>query len=219
MNTILRDGSTVMKMKKENTAVPRSTTAVLGDSLSNLNRLPVVDKNSLLAGKAASSLAASAYNASGYLPQYDGAGKAHTSTVHQQHGVPVSHRQAKVNLPHRSSYDEHPTSHGLKSYNASAESTESHNKHTHWSSTPFGLDGSEDTTSASEGYTTASQWKGKGKQKEFDSMGVTRADFDQQRADPNNAWHHGEVTDLFNEIADQENAYMTTRKRQNTKTE
>ena len=208
-----------MEAKKENTSVQRYDSAVLKDSHSNLNRLAINDHDGLLAGKAASSLASSAYHASGYLPQYDGAGKAHTSTVHQQHGVPISHRQAKVNLPHRSSYDEHPSLGGTRNGRASFDSNSSYDKRSHWTATPFGLDGSGESPSKNEGPTGAPKDKGKGKQKEFDTMGVTRADFDQQRADPNNAWHHGQVTDLFNEIAEEENAYMITRMRQNTKTE
>ena len=212
-----------MEANKENATAEPHSAKVLYDSLSNHNRLSSTDRSQALVGKAPSSLAASAYHANGYLPQYDGAGKAKTSTVHQQHGVPVAHRQAKVNLPQRSSYDNQPSSQDTRSYPASSNShPSSYNRDADWRSISFGLDGSGDAPSKSENTlptsdNNSSEWKGK--QKGFDTKGVTKADFDLQRADPHNPEHHSKVTGLFNKIAEEEAAYMATRKRQNTKTE
>ena len=210
-----------MEANKENAADKRSSATVLHDSLSSHNRLPYTDRYKALAGKAASSLAASAYHANGYLPQYDGAGRAQTSNVHQQHGVPVAHRQAKVNLPQCSSYGNRESSQNASSSSTSLNSRPTCNKGADLSSMSFGLDGSGDATSKSEDSSSAldtNSGKWKRKQKVFDTMGVTKADFDQQRADPHNAEHHSKVTDLFNEIAEEEATYIATRKRQNTKT-
>lgn len=174
------------------------------------------------AGKAASSLAASGYHATGFLPQYDGAGRAHTSTIHQQHGVPASHRQARVNLPQEGSYADRPIPLDARSHTANCDPGFFQSQQTSVSSKTFGYDGSADdvpwgdiTAETAYAYNDP---HGKGKQKEFDSMGVTKEDFNHQRPDHKNAWHRGQVTDLFNEIAEEEDTYMKTRLRQNTKT-
>lgn len=59
------------------------------------------------AGKASSSLAASRYQACGYLPAYKGIGKAHTALIYRQNGCQPPYHQARVNLPSVPTHRDH----------------------------------------------------------------------------------------------------------------
>ena len=208
-----------LEANKENNFADIITNATMQDSNLTANEFA----RGPVAGKAASSLAASGYHATGFLPQYDGAGRAHTSTMHQQHGVPASHRQARVNLPQEGSYADRPAPLGARSHNANRDPRSLPNQDPSASSRTFGYDGSADdapwadnTAETAYGYNNPNT---SGQQKEFDTMGVTKEDFNHQRPDHKNAWHQGQVTDLFREIAEEEDSYMRTRLRQNTKTD
>ena len=202
--------------KKEDTLAEAALAGAICDDLPT-SQGPIADEHhSLLPSKARSSLAASLYHASGYLPQYDGVGKAHTSTIHQQNGNQYSHRQARVNLPSSSSYEYSsvPLSHRIQDVDSVV--TPSDRKKL---SRSFGLDGFNGSPSKKKGSVSKTDTKRPHAAKEaFDTMGVTPADFNEQRPDHKNAWHIGQVNDLFEEIAEQEAEYMKVRKRQNTKT-
>ena len=51
---------------------------------------------------------------------------------------------------------------------------------------------------------------------EFDTMGVTLADYDNKREDTNNAWHHGAVDDFFHDLHEQELQTIASHQRINT---
>ncbi|KAG8527750.1 uncharacterized protein KY384_007904 [Bacidia gigantensis] len=178
--------------------------------------LPISEHHGLLPSKAASSLASSSYHASGFLPQYDGAGKSQTSNVHQQHGASTSHRQAKVNLPSSSSYESAVTPLGEISHNQVRGSLSSQSKQTLRISrppVPFGFDGSADELSGTAVNDNQS------KPNPSTAAQITEADYLQRRADPNNDQHYKEVDAFFNKIAEEEKDTMARRLRQNTKTD
>ena len=47
-------------------------------------------------------------------------------------------------------------------------------------------------------------------------MGVTLADYETQRGDTNNAWHHGAVDDFFQDLRAQELETIASHQRVNT---
>ena len=51
----------------------------------------------------------------------------------------------------------------------------------------------------------------------FDYKGVTTADYEIQRPDPNNEWHRGEVEDFFRDLAEKEQKEMSDHNRADTK--
>lgn len=164
----------------------------------------------LAVNKAQSSLASSTYQAHGYLPQFDGAGKAHTSTVYREQGIqPVP----QVRLPSEALYgDRQPAAqissnqiHGLSAYTAST---------TYHSPVNFGYDGGRDSPPPK----TENVPKDKQSSRPaFDLMGVTPADYDNQRQDTNNAWHHGAVEDFFQDLSEQELQTIASHQRGNTR--
>ena len=217
MDTLLEQKYEEAQANKENALTEPTMTTGTGDTCIETKGSKHYDHHGLLGGKARSSLAASVYHASGYLPQYDGAGRAHTSTIHQQNGNGSHHRQARVNLPEHSSYEDRPAP--LRSKSHYANNRGSIARHSYSTSLSLGLDGSGESPSENNPVALEKNTKdSRINEQRFDTMGVTTADFHQQRPNPNNAWHHGQVDDLFKDIAEQEAEYMIVRKRQNTKT-
>lgn len=151
----------------------------------------------LAASKAQSSLASSTYQAHGYLPLFDGAGKAHTSSVYREQGIqPLP----QVRLPsealcgsrqHATKTSDHEV-HSPSAYTASM---------TYHNSVNFGYDGGRDSPPPK---TTNNPIDKQSSRPKFDTMGLTLADYDNQREDTNNAWHHGAVEDFFQDLREQE---------------
>lgn len=162
----------------------------------------------LAVNKAQSSLASSNYQAHGYLPQFDGAGKAHTSSVYREQGMqPLP----QVRLPSEALYSARQPAaeassnqiHGSSAYTAST---------TYHSPVNFGYDGGRDSPPPK----TKSIPKDKqSSHPAFDSMVVTLADYDNQRQDTNNAWHHGAVEDFFQDLREQELQTIASHQRGN----
>ena len=198
---------------KENTPAPNLSGTTFTDKSTEFEPLPISDHHGLLAGKAPSSLAASTFHASAFLPQYDGAVRAQASSLKQQHGLGASQPKAKVNLPQGSSYSEPKSPLGTRSHNIVSSSNSNQRS---WSSS-FGLDGSGDEPPKQDDGLRNTGNAAKGKQKEFDTRGLTEADFAQHRPDVKNMEHYQEVNKFFDDIHDQEQEYMARRLRENTK--
>ncbi len=171
---------------------------------------PLARSNPNLAvGKAQSSLASSTYQAHGYLPQFDGAGKAHTSSVYREQGIqPLP----QVRLPSEISYGDRQystetSSHQIQGPGAYTAST------TYHSSVNFGYDGGRDSPPPK---TTNSPKDQQSTRSAFNFLGVTQADFDNKREDTNNAWHHGAVEDFFQHLREKELKTIASQKRVNT---
>ena len=186
----------------------------IGNRVSAHNRSPSSTSLARIApnvavSKAQSSLASSTYQAHAHLPQFEGAGKAHASSVYRGQGT---QRLPQVRLPSEDSYTG-------RQYTAEASSNRIHNPSTRTVSTTyhnsvnFGYDGGTDSPSP----------KATGKPKDqqsdrpaFDSMGVTLADYETQRGDTNNAWHHGAVDDFFQDLRAKELETIASHQRVNT---
>ena len=163
----------------------------------------------LAVGKAQSSLASATYQAHGYLPQFDGAGKAHTSSLYREQGIqPLP----QVRLPSEALYSDRQhtaetsshQNHGPSAYTAST---------TYHNSVNFGYDGGRDSPPAK---TTNAPKDQQSTHPAFDYMGLTLADYDNQRGDTNNAWHHGAVEDFFQDLREQELKTIASHQRVNT---
>lgn len=161
--------------------------------------LTKVDPNSPIS-KAQSSLASSTYQAHGYLPQFDGAGKAHTSSVYREQGIqPLP----QVRLPSESLYGDrqhaagtsYNHNHSPSTYTATAATTTYHNP------IKFGYDGGTDSPPPKSKVDPQVQQSGR---PAFDFMGVTLADYEHHRGDTNNKWHQGAVDDFFQDLREQE---------------
>ena len=163
----------------------------------------------LAVGKAQSSLASSTYQAHGYLPQFDGAGKAHTSSVYREQGIqPLP----QVRLPSEALYSDRQhiaetsryQNHGPSAYTAST---------TYHNPVNFGYDGGRDSPPPK---TTKVPKDQPSTRPVLDYMGVTHADYDIKREDTNNAWHHGAVEDFFQNFREHELKTIASHQRVNT---
>ena len=171
---------------------------------------------SLATNKASSSLASSAYQAQGYLPPYDGAGKARAASIYQQQPNRAQYKKPHIHLPLSSSYAQHDHSDG-KSVQRSSIDQASYNANACYIPATFGYDGSGDPPADDD---TAGR-KGKAKAQgnsSFEYKGVTTSDFDQHRPDHDNEWHRGNVNDFFRDLHEKEVRNMMARQRKNTKT-
>ena len=162
----------------------------------------------LAVSKAQSSLASSTYQAHAHLPQFDGAGKAHTSSVYREQGIqPLP----QVRLPSEDSYNDRQHTTGDSSDqnqgpSARIVSTIYHNQ------VNFGYDGGRDSPPAT---TTVDAKDQQSTHPAFDYMGVTLDDYENQRGDTNNAWHHGAVDDFFEDLRGQELETIASHQRVN----
>ena len=159
--------------------------------------------------KAQSSLASSTYQAHAHLPQFEGAGKAHASSVYREQG---NQRLPQVRLPSEDSYID-------KQYTIEASSNRIHSPSTRTASTAyhnpvnFGYDGGRDSPPPK---TTVKSQDQQSTRPAFDTMGVTLADYEIQREDTNNAWHHGAVDDFFQDLRVRELETIASHQRVNT---
>lgn len=166
--------------------------------------------------KAPSSLASSTYQARGYLPQYNGASKAHASSIFYQDRHQVPPQQARVNLVGEPSYKNGPDPIGTTRKQVYSN-TGSHNTTSgHLGSVNFGFDGSEDFPPRSDDAASTAK-ANQPDRPDFDYKGVTTADYTRQRPDPNNAWHHGTVQDFFDDLGEKEFKKMMLHQRVKTK--
>ena len=161
--------------------------------------------------KAQSSLASSTYQAHAHLPQFEGAGKAHASSVYRGQGT---QHLPQVRLPSEDSYkytDRHS--------NAETSSNRIHNPSARTVSTVyhnpvnFGYDGGRDSPPPKATVNSKDQ---QSTRPAFDSMGVTLADYEIQRGNTNNAWHHGAVDDFFQDLRERELQTIASHQRVNT---
>ena len=170
----------------------------------------------LPAGKSSSSLASSSYQARGYLPLYEGAGKAHTSSIYQQSGLSMLRNFPRVRLPIEppKRLQCHPDANSLHFADSALADTLSISIH----SRPLavGFDGSGDTPAG------LGKDNGKSKEDRADSSSVihtvTKADFHTQRADPNNPLHRSIVNEFFKDLYEKETKQMMALQRKKTKT-
>ncbi len=160
--------------------------------------------------KAQSSLASSTYQAHGYLPQFDGAGKAHTSSVYREQGI---HPLPQVRLPSEALYAErkHAAEASCNQVHGSIPYT---NSTTYHNPVNFGYDGGRDSPPPKK--TSNVPEDQQSNLPAFDLMGVTLADYENQRGDTNNAWHHGAVDDFFQDLRKQESQTIASHQRVNT---
>ena len=163
----------------------------------------------LAVGKAQSSLASSPYQAHGHLPQFDGAGKAQTSSVYREQGIqPHPH----VHLPSETSYSDKKSPgntsdrrvNGPSAYTAST---------TYHNSVNFGYDGGRDSPPLENPNTPKDSKDKQPNKPAFDKMGVTQEDFNKQRESTNNAWHQGNVKDFFQDLREKERLIVASHQR------
>ncbi|KAK4691944.1 hypothetical protein P7C71_g5168, partial [Lecanoromycetidae sp. Uapishka_2] len=159
--------------------------------------------------KAQSSLASSSYQAQGYLPQFGGATKAYAASLYGDRIDQAPHSPVRVNLPPQTSYDEKGSKSGQPGYPA-YEGTPVHNISIN-QNTPvnFGFDGGADAPSL-QGAANSSN------DPNFDYKGVTVADYEIQRPDPESSWHQGEVEDFFQDLAKAEETEILSHRRIDT---
>ena len=161
--------------------------------------------------KAQSSLASSTYQAHAHLPQFEGAGKAHASSVYRGQGI---QHLPQVRLPSEDSYK-----YTDRQSTAEASSNRIHSPSTRTASTiyhnpvNFGYDGGRDSPPPKATVNSKDQ---QSTRPAFDSMGVTLADYEIQRGDTNNAWHHGAVDDFFQDLRERELKTIASHQRVNT---
>lgn len=192
-----------------------SDTGIIGSRPYANSRLPSSASLARIApnvavSKAQSSLASSTYQAHGYLPQFDGAGKAHASSLYRGQGIqPLP----QVRLPSEASYSgrQHITEASSNRVNGPSARTASTTYH---SPVVFGYDGGRDSPPPN---TTVSPKDQQSAHPSFDFKGVTLADYENQRADTNNAWHHGAVDDFFQDLHERELTTIASHQRVNTR--
>ncbi|MCJ1454941.1 hypothetical protein MMC28_005294 [Mycoblastus sanguinarius] len=192
--------------------------SVIGSGLSAKNCLSGSRANSHLAphatiSKASSSLASSTYQAHGYLPHFGSAGKAHTSSLYQGQGNQLPPLRARVNLPSSSSYDDRQSAFAPSGYHTYVNPN-SYNVSNHYH-TPinFGIDGTEEIPASK---TAVDSKANQHTHPALNYKGVTTADYETKRDDPDNGWHRGTVDDFFRELAETESKNMSTHQRVNT---
>jgi len=157
--------------------------------------------------KAPSSLASSSYQAHGYLPQFDGAGKSHTASLHQYQGNGPPSQQVRVILPSSTSYAGSRMAPIPSTCQDCDDPSADNRTAAYLTPVNFGYDGGSDARppAMNDASTITSQSHPK-----FDHKGVTAADYEIQRESPNNEWHRGAVEDYFQEIAANERQEMTS---------
>ena len=161
----------------------------------------------LAASKAQSSLASSTYQAHGHLPQFDGAGKAHTSSVYREQGIqPLP----QVRLPSEVSHSDRHYANETSSNQISGPSVRTAS--IYHKSVNFGYDGGRDSPPPK----TTGNMNDQSVRPPFDYKGVTLADYENQRGDTNNAWHHGAVEDFCQDVRGEEPKEITFHQRVNT---
>ena len=159
--------------------------------------------------KAQSSLASSTYQAHAHLPQFEGAGKAHASSVYREQGT---QHLPQVRLPSEDSY-------ANRQYTAKDSANRINSPSTRTASTTyhnpvnFGYDGGRDSPPPKATVKSKDQ---QSTRPAFDPMGVTLADYEIQRGDTNNAWHHGAVDDFFQDLRVRELETIASHRRNNT---
>ena len=164
----------------------------------------------LAVSKAQSSLASSTYQAHGHLPPFDGAGRAHTSSMYREQR---NQQLPQVRLPSEDSYnDRQHTTEASSDQNqgpgARILSRVYHNQ------VNFGYDGGRDSPPPT---TAANSKDQQSTRPAFNYMGVTLADYENQRGDTNNAWHHGAVDDFFDDLRGRELETIASHQRVNTR--
>lgn len=160
--------------------------------------------------KAQSSLASSLYQAHGYLPQFGGAGKAYAASLYGERSDQGLPSPARVRLPPYVSYEEKQTTLAPSSYQT-YQGTNVHSlSSNHHTPVNFGFDGGADSPPVKKGIANSSN------NAIFDYKGVTAADYEIQRPDPDSAWHQGEVEDFFQELAKDEESEIVSHRQVNT---
>ena len=190
-----------------------SDTAIIGSgpyktsrppSSASLARMPP----NLAASKAQSSLASSTYQAHGHLPQFDGAGKAHTSSVYREQGIqPLP----QVRLPSEVSHSDRHYANETSSNQISGPSVRTAS--TYHKSVNFGYDGGRDSPPLKTTVNTNDQ---QSVRPAIDYKGVTLVDNENQRGDTNNTWHHEAVEDFSQDVRGAELKKITFHQRVNT---
>ena len=179
-----------------------TNTTVVGGGLSatihpSRSTSPAKAPSNLAVSKAQSSLASSTIQAQGFLPQFEGAGKAHTSSIYRDQGI-QPHPQVRLPSEALCGDDKHATEVTFPQVQNSSACIASTPYHTPVS---FGYDGGRDSPPSR---TTDFPRHGQAPRPAFDTMGVTLADYDNKREDTNNAWHHGIVNDFFGDVRERE---------------
>lgn len=160
--------------------------------------------------KAQSSLASSSYQAQGYLPQFCGAGKAYTASLCGDRIDQAPPSTVRVNLPPHTSYEGNSNKTERGSYQA-YQGADVHGVSTKYHAPiTFGFDGGADAPPAKTAMANSIN------DPNFDYKGVSAADYEIQRPDPDSAWHQGEVEDFFQDLAKEENAEILFHRRVHT---
>ena len=214
-----RDGGRKIEAcKKENVAsFTDGASKNFGRTTVHSEAMGVAESINTVATKASSSLAASSFQARGYLPPYEGAGKAHTSSLYRQYGHLSPPNQPRVNLGNRI-INNHEVRNKLASLIQDIGQHREFSTSSEYNAFPYAVDGSGDLPEENAGRT---EDKSKGKEPAsaaFDNKGVTKADFDTRRPDHNNPEHHEAVNQFFRDLHAEEVQHMMSVRRQNTKT-
>lgn len=157
--------------------------------------------------KAPSSLASSSYQAHGYLPQFDGAGRAHAASLHQHQGNEPPSQQVRVSLPSSTSYAGSQKASTPSAYQDHCDPSTNNPTAAYLTPVTFGYDGGSDAKPSCDNDASKT---GSQSHPNFDYKGVTAADYEIQRESPDNEWHRGEVEDYFQEKAAEEHQKMAS---------
>lgn len=160
--------------------------------------------------KAQSSLASSSYQAQGYLRRFGGLGKAYAASLYGDQIDPGPISPVRVNLPPHTSYDEKPPKSVEADYQAGQVPCVHNVSTNHHLPVAFGFDGGADSPPPKKGLANSSN------DPNFDYKGVTVADYEIQRPDPDSAWHQGEVEDFFQTLAKEEETEILSHRRVHT---
>ena len=153
---------------------------------------------------------------------------AYSASPYPQPGNAASyqHSPARIDLPPSTSPSEFiatPTSSALQDYDGIDQLQQSANRR---APVTFGLDGADDSLSPNdhvraEASKTEGNQQGPGTTREpgsnFDYKGVTEADYEIKREDPNNSWHQGAVDDFFRELAARQRAEVEAERQSSSK--
>lgn len=172
-----------------------------------------LDHHNVRLSKAQSSLSASAYQAQGHLPQYNGSGQAHVSSVLNQNVSCQAQRSLALNVACQDGALLRSTSSRAPPVRYEQETYGCANVRN--LAVTFGYDGSGDAADKKE--IPKPGMPNGHNNRNFDYRGVTVADYKPTRSDPNSSWHRGQVDDFFEDIAAKE-AERMKKARANNKT-
>ena len=138
-----------------------------------------------------------------YLSQSNEAEAVHTASPYPQWDriSPSQNQRMNVGFPYATFSNAHTTTHVNSAFRDQDDTNHCIPSSPRHMPVSFGYDGGADsqTSQTKQESKTPEQ-----RRPDFDYRGVTHADYEVMREDPNTTWHKGEVDDLFQELATKE---------------